>query len=293
MYTLKQLELFIALARSERLIEVAKAFDISQSAISMAIRELERGLGEPLFERIGKRLVLNDRGILLLRECEPHVRGLKLIYEEFTSQKLHGELRLAASVTIADYLMPSLVSGYLQAYEGVGISLRSENSTEVLSLVKNGETDLGFIEVECNDKEIHRTTIMKDELVVVCKDAALASKGPYYIDQLAQKKWILREKGSGTRSVFLDAISPVDKELSIFMELEHTEAIKNFLLAGDDFISCLPRVSVERELKEKKLFEIGIRAVAFEREFIMISRRERSESTLLKHFKAYAMQTYA
>ena len=292
MYSFKQLELFISLSRTERVVETAKEYEMSQSAVSMSIRELEKEVSEQLFDRIGKKLILNDRGHLLLARCKTHVEGLKEVYANFNASQLMGELRITASVTIADYLMPYLLNDYLNAYEGLSIKLKSANTSDVIKQVKSGECDLGFIEGDCLDGAIECNILMQDELVVVSRDRSLQEKGTLFIDQLLHKKWILREEGSGTRSVFLNAIAPLDREINIFMEFENTEAIKNFLLSDDAYVSALPRICVANELKEEKLFEVNVKNMAFERDFILIKRKDRTETALMKHFKDFVLKRF-
>jgi len=292
MYSIKQLELFISLARTQRVVETAKEYEMSQSAVSMSTRELEKELGEPLFDRIGKKLILNDRGHLLLERCESHVEGLKDIYANFNASQLMGELRITASVTIADYLMPDLLNEYLGAYEGLHVKLKSANTSDVIQEVKNGECDLGFIEGECYESAIERNVLMKDELVVVSRDSGFQHEKPFFIDQLLSKKWVLREEGSATRSVFLNAIAPLDKELNIFMEFGSIEAIKNFILKDDSYLAVLPKICVLNELKEKKLFEVRIKNITFKRDFMLIKRQDRPESALMKHFKDFVLERY-
>ncbi|MDA3947559.1 MAG: LysR family transcriptional regulator [Helicobacteraceae bacterium] len=292
MYSFKQLELFISLARTERVVETAKEYEMSQSAVSMSIRELEKELHEQLFDRIGKKLILNDRGHLLLERSKTHVEGLKDIYANFNASQLMGELRITASVTIADYLMPYLLNDYLGAYSGLSVKLKSANTSDVIKQVKSGECDLGFVEGDFLDSAIESNILVQDELVVVSRDAKLLENGALYIDQLLHKKWILREEGSGTRSIFLKTIAPLDKEINIFMEFENIEAIKNFLLSNDDYISALPRICVENELQEGRLFEIKVKNMVFKRDFILVKRKDRVESALMKHFKDFVMQRF-
>ena len=104
---------------------------------------------------------------------------------------------------------------------------------------------------------------------------------------LAHKKWILREKGSGTRSVFLDQITPVDKELNIALELEQTEAIKKFLFLDKEYISCLPKVSVLSELQEGKLFHVSIKNHTFMRDFSLIMNKKRTPTLLMEDFQKH------
>jgi len=292
MYSFKQLELFISLARTERVVETAREYEMSQSAVSMSIRELEKQLKDQLFDRIGKKLILNDRGHLLLSGCKPHLEELKNIYANFNASQLMGELRIAASVTIADYMMPTLLNSYLQTFEGLHVRLESANTADVIKRVKNGESDLGFIEGDSSDNAIECHVLMKDELVIVSRSREYKNRDSIYIDKLLDKRWILREEGSATRSVFLNTIAPLDKELNIFMEFGSIEAIKNFLLKDDTYLSVLPRICVVNELKEEKLFEINIKNFSFQRDFILIKRKDRTESALLKHFKEFVLERY-
>ena len=293
MYSFKQLELFISLARSQRVVETAKEYEMSQSAVSMAIRELEKELREQLFDRIGKKLILNDRGHLLLQECQQPFERLKEIYVGFSDAQLMGELRISASATVADYFMPSLINEYLKQYEGMHLSLKSTNSYKVIERVKSGESDLGFIEGVCKDSNISCHVLMQDELIVVCSDQTMQGHEPIFIDQLLDRKWVMREEGSGTRSAFLNAIAPMDKELNVFMEFGSIEAIKNFLESGEDYYTILPRICVKSALKDKKLYEVKIRNIAFNRDFILVKRKDRTESALMKHFKDYVTQRFS
>ena len=292
MYSFKQLELFISLARTQRVVETAKEYEMSQSAVSMSIRELEKELGEQLFDRIGKKLILNDRGNLLLDGCEEPLERLKDIYASFSDAQLMGQLRISASATVADYFMPTLINDYLQLHVGMHLQLKSANSYEVIERIKKGESDLGFIEGACTDSNIECHILMQDELIVVTSDSGVKGKEPFFIDQLLEKKWVMREEGSGTRSVFLDSIAPLDKELKIFMEFGSIEAIKNFLESGDDYYTVLPRIAVEKSLHDERLFEVKIRNMTFNRNFILVKRKNRSESALMKHFKDYVMQRF-
>ena len=293
MYSFKQLELFVSLARTQRVVETAKEYEMSQSAVSMSIKELEKELKEQLFDRIGKKLVLNDRGNLLLQECEQPLEQLRNIYAGFSDAQLMGELRISASATVADYFMPTLINDYLQCNEGMHLQLKSANSHEVIERVKNGESDLGFIEGACQDSNIECHTLMQDELIVVTSDKSVKGREAFFIDQLLENKWVMREEGSGTRSVFLNTISPLDKELKVFMEFGSIEAIKNFLESGEDYYTVLPRITVESALKEERLFEVKVRNMEFHRDFILVKRKDRAESALMKHFKDFVMQRFS
>jgi DNA-binding transcriptional LysR family regulator len=288
MFSLRQIELFIAVSKSRTLIEVANQYKMSQSAISMALKELESHLDEKLFERMGKKLVLNERGRLFLKEVQPLFIELKSLHQKFTQNRLHGEIKVGASLTTAHYIMPQLMTSYMDKRPEVTIHMKMANTEEIVTLIENGDIDLGLIEGNINSSALVQNVIAPDELIVVSSDKDLTEE--YFIDTLAQKKWILREKGSGTRSIFLEQITPVDKELNIVLELEQTEAIKNFLLLDSDYISCLPRISVLKELQAKELFQVKIKSYQFMREFSLIYNKKRTPTLLMQDFQKHILE---
>ncbi len=285
MFSLRQIELFIAVSQSRTLIEVANQYKMSQSAISMALKELENHLDEKLFERVGKKLVLNERGRLFLKEVQPLFLQLKGLYQKFTQNHLHGEINIGASLTTAHYIMPQLMTSYMNKRPEVTINLKMANTQDIVSLAENGDIDLGFIEGSTQSSSVSQQVVAPDELIVVSSDEELARE--YFIDKLISKKWVLREKGSGTRSVFLNQIKPVDKELNIVLELEQSETIKNFLLLDKNYISCLPKISVLQELEEKKLFHVPIKNHVFMRDFSLIFNKKRTPTLLMEDFKKH------
>jgi len=285
MFSLRQIELFIAVSKSRTLIEVADQYKMSQSAISMALKELENHLDEKLFERMGKKLVLNERGRLFLKEVQPLFMELKDLHQKFTQNHLNGEINIGASLTTAHYVMPRLMTSYMAKRSAVSINMKMANTEDIVSLIENGEIDLGLIEGNVQSSSLKQHIIAPDELIVVSADKNL--KNEHFIDTLAHKKWILREKGSGTRSIFLDQIKPVDKELNIVLELEQTEAIKNFLLLDKEYISCLPRISIEKELQAEELFYIPIKNHKFLREFSLIYNKKRTPTLLMEDFQEH------
>jgi len=289
MFTLRQLEIFVVLAESSRVIDVAEHLSMSPSAVSMAVRELEKEVGEELFERIGKRLILNERGRYFYQGAREITASAEHLYETFKADLSGGYLQLAASVTISNYLLPQWIGNYRTYNDQVKVSLKTANSTDVIEMVRNGECDLGFIEGRFEEGDLESYVLMKDELIVVGSDPQLEGQS-YFIDELLDRRWVLRERGSGTREIFLSQIAPVDKELNIDMEFEHNEAITRYLLHDSQALSCLPRLIVEAELEAKKMFEVDINGHRFEREFRLIWRKEKTLTRVMSDFKRYVSE---
>lgn len=281
--TLRQMEIFLNVVREGHLTNVAKEMSLSQSAISMSIKELESILGRPVFDRINKKLVLNEVGRAFHKEIDPLFKKFSDIEYEFKNSENKGMIRVGASTTIVDYLMPSIICSYMSSYPDVKITLKEGNTQEIASMIKDGTIDVGFVEGFVSGSDIIREKIGEDKLLVVTENEEIANTAPVFIDELATKRWVLREEGSGTREVFLDYIKEKVDDLNIFLELGHTESIKSILM-NRECLTCISKISVDKELQERKLFQVDVKNFECKRDFLMIHHKDKYHSTLFEKF---------
>lgn len=279
--TLRQMEIFLNVVSEGHLTNVAKSMKLSQSAISMSIKEMENIIGRPVFDRINKKLVLNEVGRAFHKEIDPLYKKLSDIEYEFKNSENKGMIRVGASTTIVDYLMPSIICSYMSSYPDVKITLKEGNTKEISQMIDEGSIDVGFVEGFVSSSNIIKEKVGVDELVVITADKKLAA--PCYIDALAQKKWVLREEGSGTREIFLDYIKEKVEDLNIFFELGHTESIKSILM-NRECLTCISKISVDTELKEGKLYQVGVKNFSCRRDFLMIYHKDKYHSALFEKF---------
>lgn len=277
------MEIFLNVVKSGHLTNVAKDMSLSQSAISMSIKELESILGRPVFDRINKKLVLNEVGRAFHKEIDPIFKKLSDIEYEFKNSENKGMIRVGASTTIVDYLMPSIICAYMSAYPDVKITLKEGNTQEIADMIKEGSIDVGFVEGFVSGSDIIKEKIGVDELLVVTENSAIANAPAAYIDEFAQMRWVLREEGSGTREVFLDYIKEKVDDLNIFLELGHTESIKS-ILKNRECLTCISKISVDRELSEGKLFQVNVKNFECKRDFLMLYHKDKYHSALFEKF---------
>ena len=280
--TLRQMQIFLNVVSSGHLTNVAKEMKLSQSAVSMSIKELENILGRPVFDRINKKLVLNEVGWAFHKEIKPIFKKLSDIEYEFKNSENKGMIRVGASTTIVDHLMPSIICAYMSSYPDVKITLKEGNTQEIAKLIQEGSIDVGFVEGFVSGSDIIKEKIGVDELLVVTENTDIASK-KIRIEDLAEKRWVLREEGSGTREVFLDYIKDKVDDLNIFLELGHTESIKS-ILKNRDCLTCISKISVEKELREKTLFQVDVQNFECKRDFLMIHHKDKYHSSLFEKF---------
>jgi len=283
--TLRQMEIFLEVAHIGHLTKVAEKMKLSQSAVSMSIKELESTIGYKLFDRINKKLVLNEKGRAFAEAISPLISKLNDIEEEFRNDENNGELLIGVSTTIADYLIPPIICQYMSSYPNVKVNLKIGNTRKIVEMIESGTVDLGFVEGNVDSTSIKQEVVGLDELIIISGDRDLAiAQDEYYIDNLLGKQWILREEGSGTREVFLTHLGDLASQLNLFMELGHPESIKNMLIQSGKCLSCLPRISVMKELERGDLYEVKIKNLKFERQFLLIYHKDKYKTSLLSKF---------
>lgn len=279
--TLKELSFFYKLCENPQVTQVASELNISQSAISLAIKSLENSLNEQLFDRIGKKLILNEKGKYFKEKTLPSYLALMDASTIFQENKLAGNIKIAASKTISNYIMPNIYYDFLSKYKDVKLDILTINSSSIIDKILKNELDIGLIEVDTQNSSLIKEKLADDELIVVSSD----EKHPQiaFIDAI-KKRWILREIGSGTREIFMSKIGEISKELDIFMQLQDFEEIKTIVLNNKNTVTVLSKVIVKKELKQKKLFEIKLKNIEFKREFYLVYHKDKTKNLLFETF---------
>jgi DNA-binding transcriptional LysR family regulator len=283
--TLRQIEVFAAIARTENVSRAAAGLAMSQSAASSALVELERQFACPLFDRIGKSLRLNATGRGLLPQAED-LLGRAAEIEGLLAGGQLGPLAVGATMTIGNYLATLIVADYLQQHPASRIDLKVANTRHILDGVLRCELDIGLIEGEANEPDLVLEPWLADELVVFCAPQdPLAATGSASNEQLAAQPWILRETGSGTRALFDRIVAPRLATLNIRLQLEHTEAIKRAVEAGLG-LACLSRLSLREAFRRGSLVELRTPQFDLQRNFHFVRHRQRHVSPACRAFIA-------
>lgn len=282
--TLKQLEVFIAIANSKNVSQAAEKIFLTQSACSMALSVLEKQLNTVLFDRHGKQLTLNEHGRFLLSRAEniiAQAKEFQTLSTEKAERTMSGHLIVGASSTIGNYVLPQIIADFVTQYPQVKFTVRIGNTEEVIERVRHFSIDVGLIEGECSAKEIEVKRWLTDELVLIAAPKhPLKKKQPIKLQDLLSSPWILRETGSGTRQQFEKALG---SKISPFMELNQTEAVKQAVQAGLG-LSCLSRVTVIDELKNQQLIELKSSCLNLNRNFYVLLHQDKYRTVILKEF---------
>jgi DNA-binding transcriptional LysR family regulator len=287
--TLRQLQIFRAVALTGSTTAAALSVPLSQSATSTALAELERGLQARLFDRVGKRLLLNDSGRALLPLALGVLDGARNIESAFLSSEsgLRVDLRLFASTTIGNYVLPRLLSSFRALVPAARLDVRIGNTLEAVNAVCDFSTDLGLIEGPCHVPDVIVKQWFEDELVIVAAPAHPLAKAArarkLTIAQLRHAPWLLREPGSGTRETVELALLPHLLNIQPAMTLGSSESIKNSVAEGLG-VSCLSRSVVQDLLAANRLTVLATRLPRLTRQFALVHHRNKTLSAALRSF---------
>ncbi|USE35625.1 LysR substrate-binding domain-containing protein [Endozoicomonas sp. SCSIO W0465] len=255
--TLRQLQVFRAIATLGQVQLAARQLYMSQPATSMALSELEKHLSCQLFDRTGNRLVLNAEGNKLLPfACELLDRSAEISRLFDHSDHHRGKVTIGASTTIGNYLLPEVLARFEQAKPDITVELDIHNTTTIINKLATLEIDLACVEGLCQHPDIETIPWREDHLALFCSSKhPLAKSKTVTLENLEQTEWILRESGSGTRMLFELHIGQHLRQRCLKMELNQTEAIKNMVRSGIG-ISCLSELCIANELAQGELVRL-------------------------------------
>lgn len=283
--SLRQLEVFAAVAGEGSVRAAADKLHLSQPALSMALAELEAQLGTTLFDRQRGRLYLSERGreaLPLAQEILERAAELKRSVQG-RSGVLDGELRLGASNTIGNYLVGDLLGAFAAAHPQVSIRLAVGNTDAIVKGVLDHALDLGCVEGAVVHADVEVRPWRDDELVICARpDHALARRKRLAARDFAGARWILREDGSGTRAMTERILASLPSGQTV-LELGQSEAIKQAVIAGLG-IAVLPAIAVGDAVKAQRLVKLHTPFLDLRRRLSWILRRSRYHGALVGAF---------
>ena len=237
--TFEQLRIFIAVAEREHLTQAAEALHLTPSAVSAAIRSLESFYGVELFHRVGRRIELTQPGRIFLPEARAVVARAHAAAGLLNDigHLRRGSLDIHASQTVASYWLPPYLAEFRTAYPGIDLGMVTANTQAVAEAVLDGRADLGLVEGRVDHVALDAKPVARDTLMIVAAPShTLADGRPLTNADLAGSSWILRERGSGTRSEFeaaLRAAGLTPEALHVALTLPSNEAVLSAVRHGN------------------------------------------------------------
>jgi len=283
--TVRQIEVFVAVATSGSVRLAAERMHLTQPAVSMALAELERQLGEPLFDRERGRLRLNAKGTEQLASAQEVLERLQdmQFQRADAATQLSGELRIGASNTVGNYLVGELLGPIVTRHPEVSLQLTVDNTRDITRRLLDHVIDLACVEGPVHHAQLKTLPWRHDELAVCAAPShLLASKKKLVPEDFAQANWILRERGSATRSQTEQALTALPPG-RIVLELGQIESIKQAVIAGLG-IACLPYVAILDAVKTKRLCILQTPFLRLDRRLSIVMHQTRYRGALINAF---------
>lgn len=277
-----RLKVFYSVAKHLSFTQASKELYISQPAITKHIRELESLYGVRLFDRLGNKISLTDAGKLMLEHCEQILAAYRRLEYDMNLLKNEwtGDLRLGASTTISQYVLPPILARFTEKYPKVNVTLMDTNSRNIEQALQNHDIDLGLVEGVFRLPSLKYEPFLHDELVpVVGTQSKLAKKDEIGLDELQQLPLVLRERGSGTLDAIEMAFDEVGLKLSsmnVRLYLGGTESIKSFLRCSDS-LGIVSLQAVAPELRRGDFKIIDIKGMQIKRHFCFVHLQGQEE----------------
>jgi len=283
--SIRQLEVFVAVATAGGVRQAADQLHLTQPAISMALGELERQLGAALFDRESGRLRLNARGaeqLPLAREILERLSDMQRRHRDAHGD-LEGELRIGASNTVGNYLVGELLGPITARHPSVALHLTVDNTRDITRMLLDHAVDVACVEGPVHHAQLETLPWRNDALVVCAAPAhPLAQRARLRSEDFADARWILRERGSATRSLTEQAMSALPPG-RILLELGQIEAIKQAVIAGLG-IACLPYAATLDAVATGRLRVLRTPFLRLDRRLSIVLNRSRYRGALIEAF---------
>ncbi len=278
-----RLQVFNTVAKRLNFTKAAEELFITQPAVTKHIQEIENHFKVKLFERNGTKIKLTPAGETLLQHTDQLFavyRNLEFELNTFTQQRT-GKLRIGASTTVAQYVLPPVLAAFHKKFNNIKVTLTINNTEQIEQALQNKNIDIGIIEGQSKNNLFKYTEFVKDELVLVANiNHPLAKKDMIKPDELLKIPLLLREPGSGTLEVLAHALKPLGIKISQLqneMELGSTESMKLYLL-NSNAMAFLSVHSILKELQNKECCIIDVKGLTIERHFYFIQQHGQAEA---------------
>lgn len=255
---IRHLRIFKMVCEEGSITKAAEKLYITQPAVSNAISELESFLDVALFDRISRKIYLNETGKLFLTKVINILDLYDNLEQSVKDLEDHAKIKIGSSITIANFILPKKLIEFEQIYKNIPVEVTVENAWKIEEKLYNNEIDLGLIEGVIYNEELIKIPFSSYKMVIICSpEHTLAAEKSISIKQIIQEKLLLREKGSAIRDVFDSALLlqnlKATPEWTSINSQALIQAVKHNL-----GISVLPKILVKKELESGEICELKV-----------------------------------
>jgi DNA-binding transcriptional LysR family regulator len=290
-----RLKVFCTVAETKSFSKASEIIHLTQPAVSLQIQALEEIYETKLFDRSSSTVTLTPAGEILYKYAKQILSLYAQAEKEIAALTglIKGSVRLGASTTIANYLLPSVISDFKKRNNRVRFHLLIGNTKRIVDHLNNGIISFGLVEGDVSKFKIKAEKVLKDELVVIVSpEHPFSNRKNISVSELVKEPFILREEGSGTRQIIENYLLKYGisvSDLNVTAVLGGTEAIKEAVEDGTG-ISIVSKWAVRREVSRGTLKMLPLKEERLLRDFSLIYRNttfSSAESEFLEYLKRY------
>lgn len=296
--TFRQLRLFLALSEHQSITAAARACHVTQPTVSMQLKELADAVGMPLYEQIGKRLYLTEAGETLAQSARAMVDEWSAFEQRINGLKglTRGRLRLAV-VNTAQYFVPTLLGSFYASHPEIDVALELLNRDAIVARLRDNRDDLYIMSMPPDDIELEKHAFLPNPLVVIAPEThPLAGRRRLKLSQLAHERFIVRERGSGTRMACDAHFAEQGFVPQVRLELGSNEAIKQSVAAGMG-LAVMSRHALAADVKQDQLAILNLSGFPIQSRWWTLYPKGRRlspvASVFLEHIERTARDWYA
>lgn len=270
------LKIFVTVVEQRHFSRAASLLNLSQPNVSLHIRNLENELDTTLFIRSPKKVTVTEAGEILYIRAKKMLELYEEAKQELNAQKhtVQGTLKVGASFTIGEYILPRMLGAFAQEYPLVKVEVMVGNTEEIIEKARLNELDIGLIEGEVTQKEVKAEPFMQDEMIIIAPlTHPLAQLRTVKPDMLQDQVWIWRESGSGTRAYSDQLMANLQLNVAHFFIFSSSQGIKEAVSAGLG-IAMISKLTVRKELEAGDIKRINIQNRTFTRNLSIIQGNE-------------------
>ena len=282
--TIRHIRIFLAVCESGcNTTRAAQALHMSQPAVSLAVRELEQYYGVALFDRIGRRLRLTEAGERF-RDYAAHIAKLFDDMEKsMRDWDAFGLIRVGASVTVGAQFLPRYVQAFYARYPGTEVHVTVAQSEHLERMIMENALDLALIEGACHTRDLVSEAYMEDELTVICPPGLFPPGAELTQEQFRRQRFLLRERGSGTRELFEQVTEGAGFTVEPVWEAMSTTALVNAVISGLG-VAVLPHRMVTGPIERRLVAPVTVKGLTFSRQFHIVYHREKYLTSAARAF---------
>jgi DNA-binding transcriptional LysR family regulator len=288
--TLRQLRVFETVADELSFTRASERLHLSQPAVSIQVKQLEEGVGLPLFEHTGKRISLTEAGGIIYR-CSQTIRSVLEDAGEQIDELMgiqRGKLEITVATT-ASYFASRILAGFARSFPKIAISLDVTNREGLLHQLESNQCDLVIMGEPPKGRRLESTPIMENPLVIIASPGhPLAGRRRVPVREIGQQTFVFREPGSGTRAAIMRFFEKKGVPIQITMEMTSNEAIKQTVQAGLG-LGIVSRHTVELELETGSLVELDVAHFPLRRSWYLVRRSDKPMSPVAQRFASFVL----